>query len=65
MKICVLYITVRDRAKAAVEKAGQYEEAKKDAQFPRLKGVIEEAIAEREARKSDKTKADPKKGGKA
>jgi tetratricopeptide (TPR) repeat protein len=54
-----------DQAKAAVDKAGQYEESKKDAQFPRLKGVIEEAIAEREARKSDKSKADPKKGGKA
>lgn len=54
-----------DEAKAAVEKAGQFEEAKKDAQFPRLKGVIEEAIAEREARKSDKPKADAKKGGKA
>ena len=48
-----------------MDKAGQYEESKKDAQFPRLKGVIEEAIAEREARKSDKSKADPKKGGKA
>jgi len=54
-----------DEAKAAVEKAGQYEESKKDAQFPRLKGVIEEAIAEREARKSDKPKAEAKKGGKA
>ena len=54
-----------DEAKAAVDKAGQFEEAKKDAQFPRLKGVIEEALAEREARKSDKPKTEPKKGGKA
>ncbi|MFM9081571.1 MAG: hypothetical protein ACKOTE_15820, partial [Opitutaceae bacterium] len=45
-----------DEAKAAVEKAGQFEESKKDAQFPRLKGVIDEAIAERESRKSDKPK---------
>lgn len=54
-----------DEAKAAVEKAGQFEESKKDAQFPRLKGVIDEAIAEREARKSDKPKAEAKKSGKA
>lgn len=54
-----------DEAKAAVEKAGQFEEAKKDAQFPRLKGVIEEAIAEREARKSEKPKGEAKKPGKA
>jgi len=54
-----------DEAKAAVEKAGQFEESKKDAQFPRLKGVIEEAIAEREARKSEKPKGEAKKPGKA
>lgn len=54
-----------DEAKAAVEKAGQFEESKKDAQFPRLKGVIDEAIAERESRKSDKPKTEAKKPGKA
>ena len=54
-----------DEAKAAVEKAGQFEESKRDAQFPRLKGVIEEAIAEREARKSEKPKGEAKKPGKA
>jgi tetratricopeptide (TPR) repeat protein len=54
-----------DEAKAAVEKAGQFEESKKDAQFPRLKGVIDEAIAERESRKSDKSKTEAKKPGKA
>lgn len=54
-----------DEAKAAVEKAGQFEESKKDAQFPRLKGVIEEAIAEREARKTEKPKGEVKKPGKA
>jgi tetratricopeptide (TPR) repeat protein len=54
-----------DEAKAAVEKAGQFEESKKDAQFPRLKGVIDEAIAEREARKSEKSKNDGKRPGKA
>ena len=43
----------------------QFEEAKKDAQFPRLKGVIEEAIAEREASKGGKAKTETKKGGKA
>jgi tetratricopeptide (TPR) repeat protein len=54
-----------DEAKAAVEKAGQFEESKKDAQFPRLKGVIDEAIAERESRKSEKPKTEAKKPGKA
>jgi tetratricopeptide (TPR) repeat protein len=54
-----------DEAKAAVEKAGQFEESKKDAQFPRLKGVIDEAIAERESRKSEKPKTEAKKSGKA
>jgi len=54
-----------DEAKAAVEKAGQFEESKKDAQFPRLKGVIDEAIAERDSRKSDKPKTEAKKPGKA
>lgn len=54
-----------DEAKAAVERAGQFEESKRDAQFPRLKGVIDEAIAERDARKSDKLKSDGKKSGKA
>ncbi len=54
-----------DQAKTAVDIAGQFEEAKKDAQFPRLKGVIEEAIAEREASKGGKAKTETKKDGKA
>lgn len=43
-----------DEAAAAIETASKYEEAKKDPQFPKLKNVILEAIAEREAKKSDK-----------
>ncbi len=52
-----------DEAHEAVIAASKYPEAEKDAQFPRLKGVILEAIAERQAKKEEKAKAesDPKK----
>ncbi|MBI5690377.1 MAG: hypothetical protein HZC55_09785 [Verrucomicrobia bacterium] len=49
-----------DEAHTAVLAAEKFEEAKKDPQFPRLKGVILEAIAEREAKKSEKPKTDAK-----
>jgi len=52
-----------DAANAAIAACEKFEEHKKDAQFPRLRDVVREAIAEREAKKKEKTKADsvPKK----
>lgn len=43
-----------DEAHQAIEVASRFEEAKKDPQFPKLKNVIAEALAEREAKKSEK-----------
>lgn len=54
-----------DDAFAAVNAAAKFEEdAKKDAQFPRLMGVIKEAMAEREAAKA-KPETEPKKEAKS
>jgi tetratricopeptide (TPR) repeat protein len=47
-----------DAANAAIEAAEKFEEHKKDAQFARLKEVVKEAIAEREAKKDEKAKSD-------
>lgn len=54
-----------DEANQAVTAAAKYPEAEKDAQFPRLKGVITEAITERELKKAEKAKLEnaPKKAG--
>lgn len=55
-----------DEAHEAVMNAAKYkEDAEKDSQFPRLKGVILEALAEREAKKAEKAKLEstPKKAG--
>ncbi|MEO6245428.1 MAG: tetratricopeptide repeat protein [Opitutaceae bacterium] len=49
-----------DEAMKAIEAAEKYEEHKKDAQFARLKDVVKEAIAEREAKLHPKETA-PKK----
>jgi hypothetical protein len=48
-----------DEANAAVAEASKFEEAKKDPQFPKLKNVIAEALAEREMKKTEKTKTGP------
>ena len=51
-----------DIANEAATAAAKFPEAEKDAQFPKLKNVIAEAINEREAKKSEKAKtAAPKK----
>lgn len=52
-----------DVAHEAVAVAEKYPEAEKDAQFPKLKTVIVEALAERENKKTEKSKAEtaPKK----
>lgn len=47
-----------DEAHTAVTAAAKFPEAEKDAQFPKLKNVIAEALAEREAKKSEKPKAE-------
>ena len=54
-----------DEANEAVTAASKFPEAEKDAQFPRLKGVIAEAVTERELKKSEKSKLEntPKKAG--
>jgi tetratricopeptide (TPR) repeat protein len=47
-------------ANKAVSEAGKFEESKKDPQFARLRDVVTEAVAEREAK--EKAKDEPKKG---
>jgi len=48
-----------DKALAQCEK---FEESKKDPQFARLKEVVKEAIAERDAKKEEKEKSEKTKG---
>jgi tetratricopeptide (TPR) repeat protein len=50
-----------DAAMAAINACEKFEESKKDGQFPRLREVIKEAIAEREAKNKPKAEAAPKK----
>lgn len=50
-----------DAAMTAISACEKFEEHKKDGQFPRLRDVIKEAIAEREAKNKPKTEAAPKK----
>jgi len=50
-----------DAAMAAINACEKFEESKKDGQFPRLRDVIKEAIAEREAKNKPKAEAAPKK----
>ncbi len=50
-----------DEAHNAVTIAATFPEAKNDPQFPKLKNVIVEALAERDAKKNDKSKSEPKK----
>jgi tetratricopeptide (TPR) repeat protein len=45
-----------DEANAAIAAAEKFDESKKDPQFARLKDVVREAIAEREAKKDEKAK---------
>jgi tetratricopeptide (TPR) repeat protein len=54
-----------DDAQKALQAAEKFEESKKDPQFARLKDVVTEAIAEREAKNKPKEEADPKKKGDA
>jgi tetratricopeptide (TPR) repeat protein len=51
-----------DEANAAIASAEKFEESKKDPQFPKLKGVIADALSEREARTQKKSeKSEPAK----
>ena len=50
-----------DEAHKALEAAEKFEESKKDPQFARLKEVVKEAIAEREAKNKPKEATPPKK----
>ncbi len=51
-----------DEANAAIAAAEKFEEAKKDPQFPKLKGVIADALTERESRNQKKPeKSEPAK----
>jgi tetratricopeptide (TPR) repeat protein len=47
-----------DEANKAILAAEKFPEAAKDAQFPKLKNVIAEAIAEREAKEKEKSSKD-------
>ncbi len=46
-----------DEAQKAIESAEKFPEAQKDAQLPKLKNVVAEAISEREAKKKEKEDA--------
>lgn len=50
-----------DASSAAITACEKFEEHKKDSQFPRLRDVIREAVAEREAKNKPKADAAPKK----
>ncbi len=50
-----------DAANAAITACEKFEEHKKDTQFPRLRDVVREAIAEREAKNKAKAEAPPQK----
>lgn len=49
-----------DEAAAAIAQAEKFPEAAKDPQFPKLKGVVAEALAEREAKAKEKTEKEKK-----
>jgi cytochrome c-type biogenesis protein CcmH/NrfG len=49
-----------DEAAKAIAEAEKFPEAAKDPQFPKLKGVVAEALAEREAKAKEKTDKDKK-----
>src|SRR5260221_13983403 len=52
-----------DAANAAIAECEKFEDHKKDSQFPRLRDVVKEAIAEREAKNKPKADPIPKKTG--
>jgi hypothetical protein len=50
-----------EEAQKAILAAEKFEESKKDPQFTRLKEVVQELVAEREAKANPKEATDPKK----